>query len=100
MKVQSFNFCPHGMGTTQTMNVTAASSSIGVSSGAPALYIYNAGTGLAFIRWSQGASPAVAADLPLPPGTVQVFAKGPADTFSAICPGGTATLYVTPGAGS
>jgi hypothetical protein len=31
---------------------------------------------------------------------VQVFAKGPADTFSAICPGGTATLYVTPGAGS
>jgi hypothetical protein len=100
MKVQTFNFRPHGVGSTQVMSVTAASSSITISAGAPALYVYNAGTGLAFIRWTQGASNAVATDLPLPPGTVQVFSKGPEDTFSAICPGGTATVYVTPGAGS
>jgi hypothetical protein len=99
VKVQSLNFRPHGVGNTQTMSVTAASSSISISSGASAIYVYNSGTAAALIRWTQGASNAVVTDLPMPPG-VQVFSKGPEDTFSAICPGGTATLYVTPGAGS
>jgi hypothetical protein len=101
MKTMTLNFTPHAMGNTAVMNATAASSSVAVDTKAPSLYVYNAGTNIAFVRWTQGASTATVTDLPIPAGSLQVFSKGPADTFSAICSSGlTTTLYVSAGAGS
>lgn len=101
MKTMVLNFTPHAMGNTAQMSVTSSSSSVPVDTKAPCVYVYNSGASMAFVRWTQGASPATVTDLPIPAGSLQVFSKGPADTFSAICASSsTTTLYVAAGAGS
>lgn len=101
------NFYPD-FGALKTLNATTSSSSVNWVAGTPAnsnapfspdLYVYNAGAGLAFIRWGVGAQTALVTDIPIPPGTVQVFSKFNADTVAAICASGTATVYVITGQG-
>jgi hypothetical protein len=69
--------------------------------------IYNAGTGLAFCRWGQGAQTALTTDVPVPSGTVQIFTKFRSETggvatnqaVACITGVGTATIYVVTGFG-
>jgi hypothetical protein len=103
------NFTPN-FGATQTLSCTTTSSSVTLANGQDTLnselMLYSAGTGLAFMRWGNGAQTAVATDVPIPSGTVQVFAKpsirpGQAGTQAVACitGTGTATVYVVTGFG-
>lgn len=88
---------------TVSIAATAASGSatlVAVGVAANQLRICNTGATIVFIRWGVGAQTAVATDMPILPGTVEVFNKGRADTIAAICPGGTTTLYITAGEGN
>lgn len=86
---------------TQPISVTQASGSVTFTgSSAEQLRIYNAGSNIAFIRWGTGAQTALATDMPIPPGDIEVFYKGSGDTVAAICSTGlTTTLYCTSGRG-
>jgi hypothetical protein len=101
------NFTPiNGAGVALSATTTSASTTF--VAGTPAgtntvqatdVMIYNSGTTLGFCRWGVGAQTAVAADVPIPAGTVQVFFKATADTVACIMSSGTATIYVMPGNG-
>ncbi|MES2323276.1 MAG: hypothetical protein V4633_13510 [Pseudomonadota bacterium] len=91
-------FMPKGDATV-TIAVTVASASGTIDSNSSAVRIHNAGTALAFIRFSTGASTAVTTDMPIASGATETFTKGTANTISAIAESGTATLYVTNGEG-
>jgi hypothetical protein len=86
-----------GKSTSIPANATSASAS--VPADAKSLRIYNAGTVPVFIRWGRGSQTAVTTDMALAPGSVELFYKGAADTVAAICASGSATVYLTPGAG-
>lgn len=88
------------VGSTVTLAVTTASASASMPLQSESFYLYNAGSGLAFVRWGKGAQTATVNDLPIPSGSIQTFGKEGCDTFAAICAtGGTATLYIAPGEG-
>jgi hypothetical protein len=102
------NFTPiNGAGVALAATTTSASTTF--VAGTPAgtntilnatdVMLYNSGTTLAFCRWGVGAQTAVATDVPIPPGTVQVFFKGVSDTVACIMGSGSATIYVMPGNG-
>lgn len=61
--------------------------------------VYNSGTTLAFIRWGYGAQTALNPDFPIPPGYLMILDKPGANTFAAITPAGTTTLYISQGSG-
>lgn len=101
------NFQPTA-GSLQTLSVTSASSSATWVAGTPSgsnsvadtdIYIYNAGTALAFCRWGLGAQTALVTDTPIPSGTVQVFSKIGADTLACITAASTATVRAVTGSG-
>jgi hypothetical protein len=104
------NFAPN-FGATQIINATTTSSSVTFSTTTDLrnseLMIYNAGTGLAFCRWGQGAQTAVTTDVPIPSGTVQIFTKFRSETggvgtnqaVACITGVGTATVYAVTGFG-
>jgi hypothetical protein len=102
------NFSPIN-GAGQGLSGTTTSASVTFTAGTPAgtntvlnatdVMLYNSGTTLAFCRWGVGAQTAVATDVPIPAGTVQVFFKGVSDTVACIMASGTATIYVMPGNG-
>jgi hypothetical protein len=101
------NFSPiNGAGAALSATTTSASTTF--TAGTPAgtntvqatdLMIYNSGAVPGFCRWGVGAQTAVTADVPIPPGTVQVFFKGTSDTVACVLGSGTATIYVMPGNG-
>lgn len=102
------NFQPiNGAGVALATSTTSASTTFtaGTPSGtntvlnASDVMLYNSGTVIVFCRWGTGAQTAVAADIPLPPGTVQVFFKGASDTVACLASSTTATVYVMPGNG-
>ena len=71
-----------------------------IAGNSPNVRIYNAGPNAAFVRWGVGAQTAVATDMPIAAGEIEVFYKGQADTFAAICAATeTAKVYFTPGTG-
>lgn len=80
---------------------TPTQTNAGPSGGASVMRIVNAGPNTAFIRFGVGAQTAVATDMPILAGTVEVFTKSPlVDTVAAICAAAqTATLYITCGEG-
>ncbi len=103
------NFTPN-FGATQIISATTGSSAVTFAAdGVDAtrnseLMIYNAGTGLAFCRWGNGNQTALATDVPIPSGTVQVFYKNKAPTgttqqVACITTTGTASVYVLTGQG-
>lgn len=89
-----------GAGTGQTLAVSAASASVAVDAAYPQIRIWNIGSVAARVRFTVGASTALTADMALPPGAVEVFTKGAADTLSAITASGTTTLEITVGGGA
>src|SRR3954463_15059421 len=89
--------------STQSIAATTTSSSItftGTSLNDTELYVYNAGTDAVFCRWGVGAQTATTAGLPIPSGTVQIFARNQATVFACRTSTTTATVYVTTGNGT
>lgn len=73
----------------------------GPSGGHSVMRIVNAGPNTAFIRWGVGAQTALATDMPILAGAIEVFSKAAdVDTVAAICAASqTATIYITCGEG-
>lgn len=96
------NFQPN-FGRGQTLSVTTSSVSATTFTTNDVtntdLYVYNAGAGIAYARWGNGAQTATASDVPLPPGSVQVFYKGTATDFAAISASGTNSVLIITGKG-
>lgn len=89
--------------STQSLSATTTSSSItfaGESLNDTELYVYNAGTDLVFCRWGVGAQTATTTALPIPSGTVQIFARNQATVFACRTSTTTATVYITTGNGT
>ena len=84
---------------TVTLNATTSSSSAAVPAYSEQIRVHNAGTAVAFMRWGVGATNAVLTDMPIAAGGTEIFTKDAADTVAVITLAGTATVYVTPGAG-
>lgn len=96
------NFQPafgRGQTVTAATTSTAATAFTGIDVANTELYVFNSGTGIAFARWGVGAQTATTADVPLPPGSVQVFNKGSADNFAAISAAGTNAVLIITGKG-
>jgi hypothetical protein len=101
------NFTPiNGAGVALATSTTSASTTF--TAGTPAgtntvqatdVMLYNSGAVIVFCRWGVGAQTAVATDVPLPPGTVQVFFKATSDTVACLASSTTSTVYVMPGNG-
>lgn len=114
------NVSPFGpnFSKTKTISATSTTSSVtldatdvsstptpanaGPSGGHSVMRIVNAGPNTAFIRFGVGAQTAVAGDMPILAGAIELFTKaGDVDTVAAICASTqTATVYVTCGEGS
>lgn len=96
---------------TKSISVTSTSASVTLATvdtntgtlgqGYNAIRIVNAGPNTAFVRWGTGTQTALATDMPILAGTVEVFSKSPdATTIAAIAAATqTATLYITCGEG-
>lgn len=97
------NFMPD-FGTGVSIAATTASASATLTGNAlndSELYLWNAGTGTAYCRWGVGAQTATVADLPIPTGSAQIFARGltGANTIACITATGTATISIVAGNG-
>ena len=104
MANSSSPFCPNPGGTT-TLAVSSTSASVALPSGAGSVAVTNlTGSAVCFVRF--GASgltasvPGNAGDYPILPGATQVLDAGNATYLAAITASGTATLYITAGAGA
>jgi hypothetical protein len=62
--------------------------------------VYNATSAVCFIKFGGSTVTATTADMPIPPGAVEVFSIGDATYIAGITGGGTGTLYATPGFGA
>ena len=95
-------FNPQGTPANVSASTTHAEGTIG-SSGGPGLRIHNQSTtSIAYIRWGPAATVgvAVATDLSLAPGSIEVFSVPvTADTVSILLASGTATVQCTRGEG-
>jgi len=88
-------------GITTSISATSVSASAALNVNSPIVRIYNAGTVRAFVRFGVGAQTAVITDMPIAPGTIELFSDGVADTIAVICATGeTAIIYITSGDGS
>lgn len=88
---------PFMAGTTATLAAGTSSASVAVDPGAATVRLHNAGPATVFVRWGGAAS---LADLPLPPGIVEVLSRPPGATaLAGVTASGAATLYVTSGEG-
>lgn len=96
------NFQPsfgNGRTVTATTSSVSATAFTGIDIANTEIYVFNSGTGIAFARWGVGAQTATTADVPLPPGSVQVFNKGSADNFAAISATGSNAVLIITGRG-
>lgn len=100
---QTNNFLP-AFGGLEAISATTSSTSATLAgleiTACDTLVLYNAAAALAYARWGVGAQTATTSDMPLPPGTLQVFNKGQADTVAVILASGSGTVYAMPGQGS
>jgi hypothetical protein len=99
-----------GAGCTATLTATGAVSvsvalvdpaGRGVAGASNKVLVVNTNTGVAFVRFTKGASTALATDFPILPGAYKVIKINPnADTFSAILgAAGTLPIYAVTGDG-
>ncbi len=88
-------------GATVSISATSVNAQGTLTFNSAQARIANTGTNVAFVRWGATAQTATTADMPILPGTVEVFSKDPSHlNFAAICASGeTATVRVTPGEG-
>lgn len=91
---------------TKTIAVTQATASATLDAtdsgvGNNVIRLFNSGSNVVFVRWGTGTQTALTTDMPLMPGTVELFTKAAGtDTIAAICASGlTSTLYITCGEG-
>jgi hypothetical protein len=63
------------------------------------LRVYNSTTAPVFIRWGTTAQTAVATDLAIPPGGVEMFTKNNATRLAGIMSAGSGNLYISTGSG-
>lgn len=90
-------------GVTQILSVTGTSSSVTIANtkNQQVRIAAPAGGQIAFIRFALAASAALVTDMPILPGTVEIFSIGEGITIvSAITATSTQTLYVTYGDGA
>lgn len=106
--VQVTPFLPIGSNTI-TVSATGTSSSTAIT--APTnpqnpeqpgtCRIYNAGPGLAFVKFGTGTVvAAIASDMPIPAGNTEVFWVPAYTTSVGVISASTSTVYLTPGQGS
>lgn len=81
------------------MTGSSVNQALGVGAGNSVLYLYNATTALANVRWGVGAQTAVATDFAVPPGAYFVIAKPSAADNVAAISSGTGNLYLSCGEG-
>lgn len=84
-----------------TVNIVASSTtaSAALDVFSSAVRVANTGTVPVFIRFGGSAVVATTGNMPVLPGTVEVFTKGAYDRVAAITASGTATIYFTAGEG-
>ena len=88
------------IGGTQSVSVSAVSARVAISTGGTQVRIANAGSAVAFVRWGTGNQTAVVTDMPIFPGTIELFNKTwENNSFAAITTASTTVLYVTVGNG-
>lgn len=81
--------------TSGSANFTNTTSELGSQ-----VRVYNAGPNVAFVRFGPASPTAVTTDIPIAPGSIELFHKGGAVGTAAICATGqTATVYFTAGEG-
>lgn len=91
------SFAP--IATTLKLSPTTTSANGAMAQGGD-VRVHNAGTTLAFIKWSGTASPtATTSDYPLPAGAVEVLQVGTSKYVAAVFASGTGDIYFTPGRG-
>jgi hypothetical protein len=97
------NFSPLGLGT---VNITATTTTGNVALNRPTapmgadVRLYNAGAVAVFVMFGASDVAATTGNMPLAPGSVEVFALPPSAThLAAITATGTATVYATAGVG-
>ena len=84
-----------------TLSGTTTSSQVRLDPNSPQVMVDSYGSSdVTYIRWGSGNQTAVTSDMRIPPGTVQVFSKGKADTLAGICGVSTSTLIITNGTGN
>lgn len=94
-----FAFNPSGATAALAATTTSASIALPGTEGNN-IRVHNSSSGVAFCRWTVGASTAVAADNFVAPGGTEVFTISPLVTiFSAILSTGTGTVYAQRGYG-
>jgi hypothetical protein len=92
-----------GFAAAETKSVSGTTTSASATFGAAGtactdVLVLNPGTTVAFVRFTTGASTAVATDQPVGAGQSVLLSKGiGADTFSAVMASGTATVYASAG---
>jgi len=86
--------------SSTSISATGTSASATIRFDAPQVRLYNSGTVAVFVRWGNGSQTAVATDMAIAPGAIEVFGKQGADTLAAITGGTAATLYITSGTGA
>lgn len=92
-------FSPEGDNVTVAASTTTASGALPGTRGNQ-IRVYNSTAGIAFCRWTVGASSAVATDTFVSPGGTEIFSMSPfADTFSVILSTGTGNVYAQRGFG-
>lgn len=88
-------------GATTTISATVASAGGTFDASTGRIRVINAGPNTAFLRCGIGAQTAVATDVPILAGAIEVFSVPSNLTHAAaISPGGTATVYITSGTGA
>lgn len=91
---------PFAAGLTVSLPASTNSASTPLASGTGACQrLYNAVTTTAFLRFGTGPLVATTADMPLPPGAVEIQTVPPGSVMAAITATGTATVYATAGEG-
>lgn len=84
------------LASATTAAPAGSSASAALAPECPQVRLYWSGASAAQARWGKGAQTAVATDLALAPGAIEVFTKQDADTLAVI---GTGTLYIVCGTG-
>lgn len=87
-------------GPTQTLSAAVGSSSVSLTAGLRCIRVYNSGANIVFIRIGGAGTTATVADVPVPPGGVEVFSIGNATVIAGITATGTSSVYVTQGEGA
>jgi hypothetical protein len=93
-------FAAYGIGQTVTVGASTTSTNAPLPIRGGDVRVYNATDAIAFVEFAGSAAPvATSADIPIPPGGVEVFSIAGASHVAVILAAGTGNVYFTPGRG-